>query len=180
MRPGVARGAKRCPPGRTNCRHSEQNVLLVGPSASGKTMLAKRIAIIFAFLSFEEALECTEIHSVSDLLPANAALVTTGPFRSPRQSVSDASLIGGGSIPKPGEVSLAHRGTLFLDELPEFKREVLEVRRQPLEDGKLTISRAPAAPTYPARCTAVAARSPCPRGRQPRGMPLSRCRAKCA
>ena len=134
MRPGVARGAKRCPPGRTNCRHSEQNVLLVGPSASGKTMLAKRIAIIFASLSFEEALECTEIHSVSDLLPANAALVTTGPFRSPRQSVSDASLIGGGSIPKPGEVSLAHRGTLFLDELPEFKREVLEVRRQPLED----------------------------------------------
>ena len=97
-------------------------------------ILAKRIAIIFASLSFEEALECTEIHSVSDLLPGNAALVTTGPFRSPRQSVSDASLIGGGSIPKPGEVSLAHRGTLFLDELPEFKREVLEVRRQPLED----------------------------------------------
>src|SRR6266567_2848724 len=115
-------------------------------------------------VSFEEALECTMIHSISGLLPANAALVTTRPFRLPHHSVSDAGLIGGGSIPKPGEVTLAHHGVLFLDELPEFKREVLEVLRQPLEDGKLTISRAAASLTYPARCTLVAAMNPCPCG----------------
>ena len=140
------------------------NLIMIGPPGSGKTMIAKRIPSILPTLSIDESLETTKIQSIIGILPSDTPLVMTRPFRSPHHTISDAGLIGGGNIPRPGEVSLAHNGVLFLDELPEFRRNVLEVMRQPLEDGHVTISRAAASLTYPANFMLVAAMNPCPCG----------------
>ena len=140
------------------------NLIMIGPPGAGKTMLAKRLSTILPALSLEEALETTKIHSVAGKIDRNSSLITIRPFRSPHHTISDVALVGGGTYPQPGEISLAHNGVLFLDELPEFKRTVLEVMRQPLEDRLITISRAKFSVEYPASFMLVASMNPCPCG----------------
>ena len=140
------------------------NILMVGPPGSGKSMLSKRIPTIMPAMSLEEAIDTTKIHSIAGLLNGSTSFVSTRPFRSPHHTISDIGLLGGGTFPNPGEVSVAHNGVLFLDELPEFKRSTLEVMRQPVEDGKVTVSRAAGSVTFPSEFMLVAAMNPCPCG----------------
>jgi magnesium chelatase family protein len=150
------------------------NALLVGPPGAGKTMMARRVAGILPPLTFDEALEVTSIHSVAGLVAPGTGLLSTRPFRAPHHTVSDVALVGGGQVPRPGEISLAHQGVLFLDEMPEFSRHALEVLRQPLEEGVVRIARAARTATFPAAFMLVGAMNPCPCGYA--GDPLRRCR----
>lgn len=150
------------------------NLLMIGPPGAGKTMLSRRLPGILPPLSFDEALECTAIHSVAGTLPPGGGLLRERPFRAPHHTISDAALVGGGSLPRPGEISLAHHGVLFLDEMPEFGRRVLEALRQPIEEGRITIGRSTRTVSFPARFVLVGAMNPCPCGHA--GNPRRTCR----